>query len=161
MNQKLNIIEFIRDVSLLEAETKYIAHQCNCVSNKAFGLAKDIFFQYPYSNCYQQRKKQDIPGTINITGDGIKNRYIINMFGQIYPGKPKYPKGALDGYNARQMYFLRCLNEILKIENLESIGFNYGIGCGLAGGDWNIYYNLINNFAQKTDAKVVLYQLNL
>jgi hypothetical protein len=94
-------------------------------------------------------------------GGGIKNRYIINMFGQIYPGKPKYPKGALDGYNARQMYFLRCLNEILKIENLESIGFNYGIGCGLAGGDWNIYYNLINNFAQKTDAKVVLYQLNL
>ena len=46
-----------------------------------------------------------------------------------------------------------------NLENLESIGFPYKIGCGAAGGNWNIYFNLLKMFANKVDAKVKIYKL--
>ena len=158
MNETIKIFE---GMDLLNATTKYIAHQCNCTTtNNASGIAKSIFDKYPYSEIYTKRTQEDKPGTIQIFGDGTPDkRFIINMFGQVNPGKPSTPKSPSDGYNIRELYFIRCLKEILKIKDLESIGFPYGIGCGLAGGDWKIYYALLEMFAKKTEAEVILYKL--
>ena len=35
--------------SILEANTKYIAHQCNCITSHSAGIAKRIFDKYPYA----------------------------------------------------------------------------------------------------------------
>ena len=49
---------------LLSIETDYIAHQCNCVTKAARGLAKALFAKYPEANIYRQRGMQpDKPGT--------------------------------------------------------------------------------------------------
>ena len=45
------------------------------------------------------------------------------MFGQYYPGNPKYPESKIDGIKAREKYFHKCLMEIAKIDNLESLAF--------------------------------------
>ena len=37
----------------------------------------------------------------------------------------------------------------LGLPELKSIGFPYGIGCGLAGGDWNKYERLLEGFAER------------
>ena len=149
-----NQIEIIEGTNLFDADTKYIVHQCNCVTSTAAHLAKDMFEKFPYSNVYENRIKDDEPGTIKIMGDGLEQRYVISMFGQYYPGKSKYPNSPKDGFGQRELYFALCLNQIRKIENLESIGFPYKIGCGAAGGNWNIYFNLLKMFANKVDAKV-------
>lgn len=133
--------------NLLDAREKYIAHQCNCLSKKSAGIAKFIFDKYPYSNTYFNRVEPDITGAIKILGNGLDKRYVINMFAQYYPGQPEYTSN-LDSVKAREKYFHQCLLKISKINNLESIAFPYGIGCGLAQGNWDYYLGTIENFAK-------------
>lgn len=147
---------------LLDATEKYIAHQTNAISTGlAAGVARSIFDKYPYANCYADRTQQSIPGTIDVRGDGINNRFVINIHSQVYPGFPKYPTSDLDGHQARQKYFYRGLLRIAKIENLESIAFPWRVCCGLAGGDWEWTLGTISNFerfVEKQNVKVAIYK---
>ena len=86
-------------------------------------------------------------GEIIISGNGKEHRYVINMLAQYFPGKPKYPHGILDGHESRMIAFKSCLDKIAKIDNLESIGFPYMIGCNMGGGDWIEYRSLIKKFS--------------
>ena len=146
---------------LLEAKEKYIIHQTNCFSTgSAAGIARAIFDKYPYANCYSDRKEVSKPGSIDIRGDGIDKRYIINLHGQLYPGSPKYSM-SIDNEKARKDYFYQGLLRVAKIKDLESIAFPYRIGCGIAGGNWKLYLKMINNFANYVETKsvkVVMYQ---
>jgi O-acetyl-ADP-ribose deacetylase (regulator of RNase III) len=148
---------------LLTAKEKYIAHQCNCVSNSASGLAGSIFRKYKYSDIYLPRLIADEPGTIVIKGDGKEQRFVINMLAQYYPGISRYPNSPRDGIKAREQYFAQCLDKIANIPELDSIAFPYMIGCGLAGGDWNSYLKMIEDFAyhieMKQSAIVSIYKL--
>lgn len=141
---------------LTTAKEKYIAHQCNCITKYAKGIAKTIFDKFPYSNIYTEREKYGatIPGKIIICGDGKQKRFIINMMGQVSPGKPKFPETN----EKRAEYFKECLDEITKIKNLTSIAFPYNIGCGLAKGNWPIYQKMIEEFAATVKVPVVLYK---
>lgn len=140
---------------LLLAKEQYIVHQCNCLTAHSAGLAQMIFDKFPYSNSYQKRQdgSKNIPGTIEIFGDGKSQKYVINAYAQVYPGKPKYPNSSLDGTHKRLYYFNQCLNEIKKIENLQSIAFPYKIGCNMAGGNWQDYLQLITSFANDVKAQ--------
>jgi O-acetyl-ADP-ribose deacetylase (regulator of RNase III) len=132
--------------NLLQSTEKYIVHQTNCVTTgQAAGIAKAIFDKYPYSNCYYDRIKPSKPGTIDIRGDGANQRFVINLHGQIFPGCGL--NSNLDNLKARQKYFYHCLLRIAKISNLESIAFNYKIGCGMAGGNWDYYSKVLENFS--------------
>jgi O-acetyl-ADP-ribose deacetylase (regulator of RNase III) len=147
---------------LFAAKEKYLCHQCNCVTNKAAHLSKDVFKHYPYADIYSGRVDPNKPGTIDVKGNGQDQRYIINLLGQYFPGKPKYPLSSLDGFLVREKYFHQCLLRIAKIENLESVAFPWRIGCGAAGGDWDHYLGTITNFAnyieEKQNATVSIYR---
>lgn len=154
--------------NLLDSDAKYICHQCNCVTSTSSGIARLIFEKYPFSDIYSPRaeySKDDFPllgqepGDILISGNGLDERYIINMFGQYYPGSPRYPDGIKDGFVARQNYFKDCLLKMIKMHQLESVAFPYNIGCGLAGGNWDVYEKLIDIFANNVSADVFVYQL--
>jgi len=144
---------------LLEAKEKYILHQTNCLTNNAGGLALYLFLKFPYSNVYKDRTSNDTPGTIKVCGNGKDQRYVINAFGQYYPGPPKFQ--GRDSAQKRQEYFSQCLEEVSKIENLESIAFPYLIGCGLAKGKWENYLKMILDFSNldcMKDIPVVIYK---
>lgn len=154
---------------LLEAKEKYIAHQCNCLTQNSAGTAKAIFDKFPYANTYERRVRLpdgtnsiiDTPGTIIIMGNGQDQRFVINMYAQYYPGKSKYPKSTLDGTPVRLDYFYKCLLRVAKIPDLESIAFPWRIGCNLGGGDWEHYLGTLTNFAQyvgEKDVKVKVYR---
>ena len=58
-------------------------------------------------------------------------------------------------------YFKQCLNRISYIDNLESIGFPYGMGCRLAGGNQTDYTEILEKFAEhvaKKNVKVLWYK---
>ena len=65
---ELQHVEIV-NTDLLESDSTYIAHQCNCVSTSALGLAEKIFKKYPYSDVYARpvkvNKKQDKLGYIS------------------------------------------------------------------------------------------------
>jgi hypothetical protein len=149
------------DGNLLDANDRYIAHQCNCVTDRAAGLAAAIFARFPHANIYIGRTTHDVPGTIEIRGqDGTNARPVIAIFGQVYPGKPRYPNSSTDGPAARERYFAAALDRIAALSGLLSVGFPWEIGCGMAGGQWPRYRAMIDRFADANPcAKVTIYRL--
>ena len=155
----------IRIGNLLDAREQYIAHQCNCVTVSAKGIAKHIFDRFPWSDCYAHRSFNmpetliAHPGEIDVRGDGDTKRDVIGMMGQKYPGKPGQG-GRTDTPSTRLRHFGSALYRIHEIDGLESIAFPYMIGCGLAGGDWKKYAREIDEFAQAhPHIQVALYKL--
>lgn len=144
---------------LLESKSKYIVHQCNCITTSAAGLAKSLFDKYPYADIYKNRTKDDFPGSIKICGNGIDERFVIAIFGQYGPGKSCLANYSYDNKILRLTYFKNALERIKEISNLESISFPYGIGCGLAGGNWENYLKLIEDFSNSVNAEVSIFKL--
>lgn len=144
--------------SLLEANTKYIAHQCNCVTQNSAGIAKSIFDKFPWANEYRRRAFPSKLATIDIFGNEFLNmRNVINMYVQYHPGKPNK---TFDSYENRLNCLKKCLNLISKIPDLESIGFPFGMGCRLAGGNITDYTEILEKFAEhvaKKNVKVLWY----
>ena len=139
----MNSKDLIINGDILNSEFKFIIHQCNCVTkNTSAGLAKLIFNKFPYSNVYN-RSIDSKPGSIEIRGNGVADRYIVAFYSQVYPGKPKFPESTLDGHKAREKLFQLCLTDLSKVENLESVAFPFQIGCGLAQGNWDNYLQMI------------------
>lgn len=150
--------------NLFHADEQYIAHQCNSVTTTGAHLAKSMFQQFPYADIYSTRTKvdwheaRDKPGTIIVRGNGEDQRYVINMIAQVFPGKAKFPDSKVDGWKARQQYFRKCLIAILKLPNLESIAFPWKIACGAAGGDWDVYLEMIHGFSNYVKGDVSIYR---
>lgn len=152
-------IKIIQGGDIRDSQEKYIVHQTNCITTKSAHLAKTIFDKFPHADIYKPRIQsghRDKPGTIIIKGDGKSKRYVINLLGQYYPSKSKFNNDTVE---LRQKWFKMGLTEILKIPNLTSIAFPWNIGCGSAGGDWDDYYEMIKQFAKKTNAKIVIYNI--
>ena len=158
--------------NLLDATEQYIVQQCNCVATKAHGLSEQISTKFPYANVYGKRRSlngrnwalaedQAVPGTYEICGDGIKDRYVINIYAQYGMGKPyAYGQNRVnDSAEERTKWFKQCLAGI-SILKAKSIAFPYKIGCGLAGGNWDEYFQILEDFAKNNaDTQVVLYRL--
>lgn len=141
-------ISYIYNTDLLDFDqAQIIAHQCNCTSKTAKGLAKLIFDKYPYTDVYSSRESPSTPGTISVTGGKAKGRWVCAMFAQIYPGKFSSKGNPPDTASNRKKWFQECLSKIAKIKNIRSVAFPEKIGCGLAGGDWDNYLEMLDNFA--------------
>jgi O-acetyl-ADP-ribose deacetylase (regulator of RNase III) len=139
--------------SLLDAKEQYIAHQCNAVTQQGGGLYYHLTKRFTYADFYASRPANfrpksgnAFPGNIVISGDG-EQRKVIGLIAQYFPGRPKADSLTLDGHIARKTYFRMCLAKISVIKGLESIAFPFGIGCGLAGGDWKDYRTMLEFFA--------------
>jgi O-acetyl-ADP-ribose deacetylase (regulator of RNase III) len=151
--------------SLLDSDYQYIAHQCNCHSQRGAGLASAIFKAFPWADVYSSRSERgndsSLFGSITIHGDPKRDqRVVINIYGQLKPGKPSPGR---DSAASRLQAFRKALDKIAELPELESIGFPYGIGCGLAGGDWNEYEKLLEDFAERVSGSgvsVILYRLS-
>ena len=154
----------IVDGSLLDSDCQYIAHQCNCYSRSGAGLASAVFKAFPWADVYSNRSERGnyaaLFGSITVHGDPKRNqRYVINIYGQLRPGKPS---PGWDSAASRLEAFGKALDQIARLPELKSIGFPYGIGCGLAGGDWNKYERLLEGFAERVGERgvsVTLYRL--
>jgi O-acetyl-ADP-ribose deacetylase (regulator of RNase III) len=149
---------------LFGTDAKYLCHQCNCVTMRAAHLAAEVFRRYPWADIYAGRPANYAPtdgrrpGDIVVTGDGASRRLVVGMLGQFYPGKPRFPDGARDGFRARRVAFAGCLLKILRIPELRSVAFPWGIGCGAAGGDWGRYLPMLERFAARVRGDVLIYR---
>lgn len=140
-----------------------IAHQCNCVTPKAKGLADVLFARWPATDVYQDRRsglvKAHTPGTTVVRG-GSGCPLVANMFAQYKGGQPRFEHG--DTAMGRLAWFRACLAGLPSVlpSSVRSIAFPYLIGCGLAGGNWDVYLAELYKLAAAQPAwKVVIYQL--
>jgi O-acetyl-ADP-ribose deacetylase (regulator of RNase III) len=154
---KSYLVQLQCDITSLEPGF-VICHQCNCVTWNAAGLAKILFEKYPMANTYYTKHQQGIqsqPGTIDISHDFKTSNYIINMYGQFSPGSIKKEE---EEYRNREEYFKNCLKELKNFviaNHVKKVAFPYKIGCGLAGGNWNNYFQMLNSFAKEVNMEKV------
>ena len=140
---------------LLDDKYKIIVHQGNCRGVMAAGLAKQIRNKFPnvYYDYIKALKYENATlGHIIISHSD--QRIIITMLAQDEYGTDK----RYTDYDA----FIKCLDVILSSVEIysckvwDSIAFPYKIGCGLAGGDWDIIKAILEKFSEKTKKKVII-----
>lgn len=137
-----------------QGEFDVIVHGCNCQNIMGAGIALSLAEAYPELMKVDSIYSTPI-GHIDrlgnysklIIGEDVKTRqYIINAYTQFNPGKD------LD-YNALELV-LKKINFQFKPER---IGINT-IGCGIAGGNWNVVKKIIERQLRDCDVTVVHYK---
>ena len=151
----------VGDLLRLADGADYIVQQCNCLTVKAHGLSEAIFRIYPEADDYKRRRPigrrnlaietdRAVPGSIS-----IHHNFIVNLFAQWRPGKIRagyfscYPgSDPPETSEQRQAWFQMCLDELALrlVGRRVTVAFPYGIGCGLAGGNWEVYRGMLEVF---------------
>lgn len=140
---------------ILNAKENLILQQVNCRGVMGSGLAKQIADKWPcVKQSYQIMCNNAIPydllGKIHSVQIS-KDRYVVNVFGQLNYGRNK--NVVYTDYNA-----LRKAFESITLRYPDkTIAIPYKFGCGLANGDWNIVFKLIEEFFKDFD--VTIYKL--
>ena len=72
---------------MLSCDADYIAHQCNCTTRGAKGLARAMFSRFPYADTYRRGARR-VAGACDVWGDGSPHRrFVLNLYGQHGVGK--------------------------------------------------------------------------
>lgn len=104
-------------------------------------------------------EERDQPGTIVLRGpeENVTGPIVVCLMAQLAPGKPglwarEYKVNRdEDTKEKRLSYFKNCLVKLIHVvesRKIKTVAFPYLIGCGMAGGDWNVYLEEINRFAE-------------
>jgi len=142
----------------------YIAQQTNCNTKTPHGLSDAIAKKWSYANPYGNRGSQpDTPGSVVILEPpvGRVGPTVLCLMAQWSPSKPnaysnRYPRTYKDSYDNRKQWFRECLSCLDdEIPDSEVVCFPYQIGCGLAGGKWADYQNMLED----CQTQVIIYQL--
>lgn len=154
------IKEYIKG-SILDAPQKYIAHGCNAQNKMGSGVAKVLFEEYTevkevYHNFCKERlskysRKSDLLGDVCVVElKNQKHKCVFNCFTQEYYGYSGYKFVNYDAiYN--------CFKELSRRLYKKEIAIPK-IGCGLAGGNWEIVSRIIDD-ATGDDLDVYVYYL--
>ncbi len=129
---------------ILNAKENIIVHQVNELGVMGAGLALQI--KNKYRNVYEKYKKyanKDCLGKIQLIKIN-KHQMICNMFSQRGINRIK----QTTDYELMK----QCFQKLAKLEEDThiTIAIPYKLGCGLAGGDWNIVSELIKEIIPNT-----------
>ena len=139
-----------RHGDILDTDTKYIAHCVNAQGKMASGVAKAIRSRYPkayddYIDTYNTSGLQlgKVICSTNVPHD------ILHIVGQKYYG---YDKATYVDYVALRRAFATINKNVKSSVSLPLIG------CGLAGGNWQIVSAIIEE--EFTNIQPIVYSLN-
>lgn len=123
--------------NILDSGADVICHQVNCQGAMGAGLAKQIRQRWPdayedYINFCSLSGPYDKLGEVKLT-EVSPGKYIAHAFAQLNYGRKNLCYTSYDALSSCFEYLAR-----LQYEWGVRVAFPYGIGCGLAGGDWNV-----------------------
>ena len=152
---------------ITETPLRYIAHGVNCQNVMGSGVAKALYTKFP-------EVKEEYHLYTTSHRQGISNhgpRFILGRIHRAYSFKKDNPSGSKRIYNCYTQFnfgydgkryvnysaIIHCFENLLK-EKLDGPIAIPKIGCGLAGGDWNIVEQLINDTVGD-DLEIWVYEL--
>ena len=138
-----------------------VGHQTNCLGVMGAGIAKQIKNKYPkvyetYHNyCVSQPDPHNLVGTVQFVLSDDNKQVFANIFGQYSFSERRAPfddngKPRHTNYTALKEAFRR-LHVWLVLNDKTTCGIPYKIGCGLAGGDWDVVYPIIKEEFEDED----------
>lgn len=135
--------------NIFNSDAEIICHQVNCQGKFGRGMAGQIKKIYP--TAYEDYIKNTINCIKHYNGDTSKllgqvlfsevrdHKFIAHLYGQNFYGK--------DGKVYTCYPFLKIAMEKVRdysiISHCNKIAIPHGIGCGNAGGDWNVVDKII------------------
>ena len=158
-------------------------HQTNCTAKMGAGIALQISDKYPdvsrRDREYYNEQIRKYGTNVNMVGTILPvilpdRRICINMYAQYAPGRGVVKteldsdiygeqKENIDSPSLREDYFKACLeclttylNDPVCVEKFKTVGFPKYIGCGIAGGDWSKYENLIKEFSNTVPQEIYI-----
>jgi O-acetyl-ADP-ribose deacetylase (regulator of RNase III) len=142
----------IKQGNLLEAPEDILVHQVNIDGIMGGGVARQIAGKYPKTEqeyikfCEEHDfEYENLKGKVDLTKENGK--YIANMFSQ--------DKYFNTNYKAMEIA-LEKIRGFAEQEGL-TVALPYGIGCGIAKGDFNIVLGIINQVFKNYE--VTIYKL--
>ena len=132
--------------NILKVKEGMIVHQLNNCGKMHLGLANDIRKLYPthytdYISKYRLALKKSESDNVNVVS--LLGQHVDTKVGSLTI------RGifAQDGYGTDRQYtsyrhLQTCFNDIARAK-IDTVYIPYGLGCGLAGGDWNIVSKMI------------------
>ena len=153
------MVEILEHSNLLEVKSGIICHQVNCIGVMGAGLALQIRNKWPIVfNQYKGDCKQFMTHPEMMLGHVLDvmvepSLVVANCFGQVFPSQI----GKQTDYTAWDT-ILAKLQDLSNYFSLD-IHFPYMIGCGLAGGDWNIMSEKIERLFGMSQTKAFIHKL--
>jgi len=135
-----------------EGNFDVIAHGCNCFCNFGAGIALQIRYVFPEAYAADcQTEKGDINklGTCSVADITLENNqvlHIVNAYTQFSTGR-----GLQVNYDSVRF----CMRYIKKRFSGLRIGLPL-IGCGLAGGDWDVVGPIIAEELSDEDVTIMV-----
>lgn len=130
--------------NVFQSGAHVVAHQVNCRGVMGAGLALQVKQKYPsvfamYKSSCRKMCANELLGKIQpCPCGGVSERWIVNMFAQ---------DGFGTGTQQTDYEAFESCCEKLKDWAITNghvkIAMPYGIGCGLAGGDWAVVYEIL------------------
>ena len=165
----------IKQGNVLHTPIRCIAHQVNCQGVMGGGVARQIKALYPnvyddyvsYIKDYKELYNKSPLGECFIceTNELIDDAHIImNVFGQDRYGTDR----RYTDYNALKDGLMKGIDYLQDLSRSGkcwmgqnfSIAIPYNIGCGLAGGDWKVVKEILENIEAIKDVLFVAYNYN-
>lgn len=147
--------------NILNAEENIICHQVNAQGVAGAGLAAQIKRVYPnFLHVYQDMCQSFTFQQMKVNGlvawyTTLSGQMIASIFGQEFYGYGMQYTDYVALGNG-----LNAVRETAEMKDLLSVAIPYGIGCGLAGGDWNVVQNIIRDcFKYSPEIDVAIYKL--
>jgi len=162
------IVEYIKG-SILDAPQKYIAHGCNAQNKMGSGVAKVLYKKYPIvkeeyhrfckGRSFKDEDNSELLGVINkvpvesdysVNPYGADCKWVLNCFTQEFYG---YDGEKYVSYDA----IYDCFRLMTGSGTTKEVAIPK-IGAGLAGGNWDIIKQIIDD-ATGDDLDVYVYYL--
>lgn len=141
-------------------EVNVIAHQANCFCTGKSGIAPLLFEAFPEMKKADDSTVKGDKSKLGKLSASVSPEFIgFNLYGQ-YHCIHKHPEYGTQ-YPALESS-LKMMREVLDKGIKGSQPFKVGfplIGCGLAGGDWEIVSKLITEAFEGFDGEVTVYTL--
>ncbi|NCP97670.1 macro domain-containing protein [archaeon] len=139
----------------LNGKFDVIVHGCNCFCNMGAGIAKTIKEIFPdayYRDLQTIKGDKTKLGTLNFSYESKIPLYIINAYTQYYYGISENGNVPVD-YEAIRS----CMKKLKSLFKNSHIGMPL-IGCGLAGGKWEIVKKIIDEELKGMNVTIVHYK---
>jgi O-acetyl-ADP-ribose deacetylase (regulator of RNase III) len=137
-----------------------VAHQVNALGVMGGGIAKQIKERWPkvfneYKNiCKQVDYPEVLLGRCQLVETNDEVDFVANLFGQVNFGRNQRETNYEGLYLALKTLRDQAL-ELSKEYDSVSIAVPKNLGCGLAGGDWNIVRVMLSSlFENENDIEL-------
>lgn len=140
------------DGNIFDSDAKIICHQVNTYGVMGAGIAAEVEERFPevfteYNAYCAANSQEKLLGTVlfSITQKG----FIANCFSQ---------KG-MDTHYAAFGHCMRMVKEFAEERYNAKIAIPYKMGCGIAGGDWDIIEQIIHDVFDSSALEVEIWKL--